>query len=282
LSNDGKFFLSSPSELAVAPDGNGGIYTALRAPLDNSTSSTILSDLKERGIKFLHAYGVDNCLVRPADPAFLGYCISRGAHCGTKVVTKTRPDESVGVVALRSGKWGVVEYSEIPKSVAEERDPSDPSALKFRAANIANHFYTTEFLDSVASFAPEMAYHVARKKIPAIDPASESAEVVKPLKPNGIKLELFIFDVLPFLAVDKHVVLEVERREEFSPLKNAPGTGADDPVTSRRDLLDQQKRWLEQAGAEVVGEVEVSPKISYAGEGLELWKGMKAQGIIEP
>ena len=70
-------------------------------------------------------------------------------------------------------------------------------------------------------------------------------------------------------------MLEVARVEEFSPLKNAPGTGADDPETSRRDLLAQHRRFLEASGATVREgvEIELSPLVSYAGEGLALVKG---------
>jgi UDP-N-acetylglucosamine/UDP-N-acetylgalactosamine diphosphorylase len=88
-----------------------------------------------------------------------------------------------------------------------------------------------------------------------------------------MKLEMFVFDVFPF--TERFAVLEVERKEEFSPLKNAPGTGADDPDTSRRDLLAQNKRFLEKAGAKVNEgvEIEISPLVSYSGEGLESVKG---------
>lgn len=225
----------------------------------------------------MHAYCVDNCLVKVADPVFLGYCISKQADCGCKVVPKTDPKESVGVVALKRGKWAVVEYSEISKELSERReDPKDPkSPLTFRAGNIANHFYTVDFLARVESFEGEMAYHIAKKKIPHYDPSS--GQQVKPSTPNGIKLELFIFDVFPF--TERMAVLEVARQEEFSPLKNAPGTGADDPETSRRDLLSQQKRWLEGNAGVTFGkddiEVELSPLVSYAGEGLEKAKGKK-------
>lgn len=187
------------------------------------------------------------------------------------MVPKAAPDEAVGVVAVKGNVFSVVEYSEITKEQAERRDAR--GNLAFRAANIANHFYTRAFLEQVEEFETDMAFHIAKKKIPYVD--ATSGEVVKkPTKPNGIKLELFVFDVFPFAK--SLVVLEVERQEEFSPLKNAPGTGSDDPDTSRRDLLAQGKRFLEIAGAKVRGEdviIEISPLVTYAGEGLDTVKG---------
>jgi len=232
--------------------------------------------MKKRGIQYLYAYCVDNCLARVGDPVFLGYCISKGAHCGTKVVKKLDPSESVGVVALKDKKWNVIEYSEISNDLSEARDPvTNGNDLLFRAANIANHFYNIAFLDRIGRESSSMAYHIARKKIAHVD--LESGEVVKPEKPNGMKLELFIFDVLPYLdpQTSEHAILEVDRKAEFSPLKNAPGTGSDDPQTSRRDLLQLQRRWLLDAGATIseTTEVELSPLVSYAGEDLEIVQG---------
>lgn len=271
LTMEGKIILDSPSHVAVAPDGNGGVYAATRSPLSSQNpNATVLSDLASRKILYVHAYCVDNCLVRVADPVFLGYSISKQADCSAKVVPKTQPTESVGVVACRGDKFSVVEYSEISQEQAERRDP-ETGELAFRAGNIANHFYTTAFLNRVESFEEELAFHIARKKIPHVN--LESGESIKPSKPNGMKLELFVFDVFPF--TERFSVLEVDRQEEFSPLKNAPGTGSDDPETSRRDLLAQHRRFLENAGAKVESgvEIEISPLVSYAGEGLESVKG---------
>ncbi|RPD82290.1 nucleotide-diphospho-sugar transferase [Lentinus tigrinus ALCF2SS1-7] len=269
LTMDGKVLLETRSRVAVAPDGNGGVYAALRRPLSSDSSTTVLSDLDRRKVLYIHAYCVDNCLVRIADPVFLGYCIQKQADCAAKVVPKAYPTESVGVVARRGDKFSVVEYSEISKEQAERRTPS--GELAFRAANIVNHFYTTSMLKNVESFEEDLAFHIARKKIPHVN--LESGESVKPAKPNGMKLEMFVFDVFPFA---KHfAVLEVARADEFSPLKNAPGTGSDDPDTSRRDLLAQHRRYLEAAGATVKEgvEIELSPLVTYAGEGLESVKG---------
>ncbi|ORX67372.1 nucleotide-diphospho-sugar transferase [Basidiobolus meristosporus CBS 931.73] len=268
MTMDGKIMLEKKGQVAVAPDGNGGIYAALR-------NEGVLDDLAARGVEYIHSYCVDNCLVHVADPVFIGYCISKNADCGVKTVPKSAPEEPVGVVCLRNKKFGVVEYSEINDEIAHRTGPN--GKLAFGAANIANHFYTRDFLNSVESFEQNLEYHIARKKIKHVD--LTLGETVAPTKPNGLKLELFVFDVFPFTK--RMAVFEVDRKEEFSPLKNAPGTGVDCPETSRRDIIAQQIRFVENAGGKVdlCGEspetvmFEISPLLSYSGEGLEMFQG---------
>lgn len=271
LSNDGKLLLSTSSSLSLAPDGNGGVYAALRRPLAEGDSRTVMSDLEARGVEYIHGYCVDNCLVKVADPVFLGACIERGAACGAKVVRKCDPGELVGVVARRGDGYAVVEYSELPKEMSEQRE--DDGTLSFWAGNIVNHFYTRSFLEEMKGMEAKAAFHIARKKIPTVDLAT--GEAIKPTEPNGMKLEMFIFDIFPFTR--DLVVLEVDRAEEFSPLKNASGAPSDTPETSRRDLLAQQRRWLEAAGATFADgvEIEVTPDVTYEGEGLEFVSGKK-------
>ncbi|PSR94500.1 nucleotide-diphospho-sugar transferase [Coniella lustricola] len=267
ISNDGKILLESKSKVAVAPDGNGGIYQAL-------VVSPVLGDLRKRGIEHVHAYCVDNCLVKVADPIFTGFAASKNVDIATKVVRKRNATESVGLILQKNGRPDVVEYSEIDTETAEAKDAKQPDVLKFRAANIVNHYYSFAFLDTIPRWAKNLPHHVARKKIPYTD--LSSGETIKPEKPNGIKLEQFVFDVFPMLELDKFACLEVRREDEFSPLKNAKGTGEDDQDTSKRDIMKQGQRWVEAAGGIVTGEgvgVEVSPIVSYGGEGLEYLKG---------
>jgi UDP-N-acetylglucosamine/UDP-N-acetylgalactosamine diphosphorylase len=264
---EGKILMEEKHKVAVAPDGNGGIYHALH-------HKGVIRSLKERGILYSHCYCVDNCLAKVADPIFIGYSVSKNTDCGVKVVGKSKPEEPVGVVCLRNKKYGVVEYSEISKELSEMRKPD--GSLAFNAANIVNHFFSTAFLERVLGFAHELEYHIARKKIKHTD--LESGEFVTPKANNGMKLECFVFDVFPY--AQNLSVLEVDRKEEFSPLKNAPGSASDCPETSRRDLLAQHLRFLQAAGGKVVAkdgdetlEVEVSPLVSYGGEGLESVSG---------
>ncbi|KAK6340444.1 UDP-N-acetylglucosamine pyrophosphorylase [Orbilia blumenaviensis] len=282
ISNDGKIILESKSRVAVAPDGNGGIYAAL-------DKSGILQDLKTRGIDHVHAYCVDNCLVKVADPLFIGFSALSNVSIATKVVRKRNAKESVGLIILKNGKPDVVEYSEIDKEMTEEMDPENKELLKFRAANIVNHYYSTEFLNTIPEWCNDLPHHIARKKIPYLD--TETGEQVKPEKPNGIKLEQFVFDVFPMLALEKFACLEVAREDEFSPLKNARGTGEDDPDTSRRDIMTQGKKWVQAAGAQILSDdmdkdgIEISPLLSYGGEGLEFLDGKTIKGpalILQP
>lgn len=287
VSFDGKIILQDKGKLAMAPDGNGGLYQAL---VDNK----VLEAMTERGVEYLHVYCVDNILVKMADPVFIGFCVSKGADCGAKVVEKAYPAEPVGVVCRVRGVSQVVEYSEIQPETAELRGAG--GELVYSAGNICNHFFTRAFLQDVAEkFKGQLKQHVAIKKVPFVDTCGNH---VKPSKPNGIKMEKFVFDVFPFSR--SFVVFEVMREDEFSPLKNADGAATDTPTTARNSLLAQHCRWATAAGATLLDEhgnilqhaasvsatdnppaqCEISPLVSYFGEGLE--KMLKGRTLPTP
>ena len=78
LTMEGQVLLESKSSVAVAPDGNGGCYAALE-------KEGVLKDMEHRGVEHVHMYCVDNCLVRVADPVFIGYSVSKGADCAVSI-----------------------------------------------------------------------------------------------------------------------------------------------------------------------------------------------------
>ncbi|XP_053983378.1 UDP-N-acetylhexosamine pyrophosphorylase [Hylaeus volcanicus] len=263
---EGKIILDEKHKISKAPDGNGGLYRAIKV-------QGILDDMRQRGIRSVHAHSVDNILIKVADPIFLGYCLSSSTDCGVKVIEKSSPNEPVGVVCKVEDTYRVVEYSEISKDTAELRDGD--GQLVYNAANICNHYFTVDFLCTIGNeYETEMELHAAKKKIPYID--ADGCRRI-PVSPNGIKIEKFVFDVFKFakrLAVWKGI-----REEDFSPLKNGDSAGQDCPSTARNDVLKLHKKWLLNAGAtSVTDDVEVSPLLSYAGENLSHVRGQSFNG----
>ena len=74
--------------MAKNPDGNGGLYMALHR-------ARCLDDMAARGVEYVDVYCVDNVLARVGDPLSLGYCHSRRAECGARVVAKASAEEKV-------------------------------------------------------------------------------------------------------------------------------------------------------------------------------------------
>ena len=103
-----------------------------------------------------------------------------------------------------------------------------------------------------------------------------------PAAPNAVKLESFIFDV--FAQARSVAVVVVDRASEFAPVKNAPGSSSDSPDTARALYSQLSRRRLLAAGATVSGDegalVEVSPLVSYAGEGLESYADKALQAPV--
>lgn len=275
-----KILMESKSSICESPDGNGGLYKAIQ-------NAGVLEDMKARGIKHVHMYCVDNCLVRVADPVFIGFAIQRGFELATKVVRKRDATESVGLIVMdkTSNKSCVIEYSEISKELAERTDPADESKLYLRAANIVNHYYSVELLDRMlakwTSSQEFLPFHIAKKKIPSMD--LKTGQFVKPTEPNGIKLEQFIFDVFLSVDLNKFGCMEVDRAEEFSPLKNSNAAANDNPDSCKRHYLELGTKWVTENGGIVAdGDlVEVPSDVSYAGEGLEFVKGTTILGELK-
>ena len=273
FSNDGgKLMLDRPDHVAVAADGNGGLYPAMY-------NNGVLDDLAAKGIDYVHTICIDNLLVRALDPEFIGCVITEGADVGSLTVSKRSAQEGLGMLVKLNGKFAIAEYSDVSDDMKNEKDAD--GRLRFEQGNICIHAFATKFL--IEKVVPEYVkkidpdnYHIARKKIPVWDAAT--GQTAKPEANNGIKLEMFIFDVFQF--AESMAILQVPREEQFSPVKNNELTKKSDSAFSARTMLsDLHKTWLTAAGATVAGDglVEISPLVSYNGEGLESLNGKTLQ-----
>ncbi len=233
LDGEGRIVMDAPGRLFLSPDGHGGMLSALQR-------SGSLEDMRARNVRTVFYFQVDNPLVDVADPAFIGRHLNADAQFSLKVCTKRDPDEGLGVVVMREGRMGIVEYSEL--TPAQKNATGPDGRLHYLYGSVAIHGFAVDFLRQVAETG--LPLHIAHKKVPMCDAAGRT---VTPSAPNAYKFEKFIFDAMAF--AERCVAVAFERAEEFSPVKNAEGE--DSPATCRRDLTAKWARWLDAAGATV-------------------------------
>lgn len=251
VTEDGKIILADRHKVSANPDGSGGCFTAF-------AKTGYLEDLKAKGIGYIFFYGVDNSLVRILDPLFVGFAVNADKDVASKAVTKTYPAEKMGVYAYRNGKPSIIEYTEIPDDLREARDGDGD--LLYGAGNIVTHLIKVPFLEKATQKKP--SYHIAHKKVAYVD---EAGVVQKPSSPNAYKFEALYFDL--FALADDMAILEVQREDEFAPVKNFEG--ADSKDTAREAFLAMNKRWLENLGLEVNQPMEISPLLAIYGHELK-------------
>jgi UDP-N-acetylglucosamine/UDP-N-acetylgalactosamine diphosphorylase len=264
----GRLLLERPGRLCLSPNGHGGALTGL-------ADSGLLDELAERGIKTVSYFQVDNPLVQLHDPYFLGKHVAERAEVSTKVVVKEFPTEKLGNLALIDGRCGIIEYSDLPPELAEQRD--EHGRLRLWAGNTAIHLLDVEFLRRVTDSADSIPWHLARKKVPYWN----GHELVQPQHENALKFERFIFDVLP--QAERWSVAVTTRAAEFEPLKNA--TGRESPHSVRQTMCNLYGTWLEAAGfttprdadGTVSLPIEISPLLALDAD--ELREKLKSQGL---
>jgi UDP-N-acetylglucosamine/UDP-N-acetylgalactosamine diphosphorylase len=117
-----------------------------------------------------------------------------------------------------------------------------------------------DFIEEENRCGFKLPYHIAEKSIPFLD---ENGNLAKSENKNGIKFETFVFDAL--LDTKRSVSVEIERKREFSPLKNKNGLDSIDTV--KKDLLANYARWFKKAGFNIPADetgcppydIEISP-----------------------
>ncbi|MBI4830997.1 MAG: UDPGP type 1 family protein, partial [Candidatus Lindowbacteria bacterium] len=217
LDFEGKLVLDAKDHIFTSPNGHGGSIASLK-------KSGALDDMKARGIKHISYFQVDNVLIKIADPIFIGHHISRRAEMSVKVAPKRDPEEKVGVVCRFGAMTTVIEYSDLPKEY--KYACNNDGTLKFSAGNLAIHMLDVNFVERLNAEDRPLPFHIAEKAVPFLD---YRGRLARPKEKNGLKFEKFVFDALSRARAS--AILEVDRDEEFAPIKNAEGE--DSPETAR-------------------------------------------------
>ena len=227
IDENGRLLINKDMKIKEASDGNGGVFSSLR-------TTGMLSDMKERNIKWVFIGGVDNVILKMADVILLGMAIKKGVQIASKSVVKANPHEKVGVFCKMNGHPKVIEYSELPEKMAEEVD--DDGELKYGESHIMCNLFSIDANEKVSKEV--LMYHSAFKKNSYID---ENGREIIPEEPNSYKFESFIFDSFEFF--DDIAILRGKREDDFAPVKNKEGV--DSPKTAKElyeKYWERQKR----------------------------------------
>lgn len=228
LSPDGKMILENPDSVFLSPDGHGGVLSALER-------SGALADMEARGLSTVFHFQVDNPMPDVAAADAVGFHLLEGADATLEAFERTGPGEKMGMPVLRGGRTAIVEYTEFGEDRMHERAPD--GSLRYRWGAPSPFLFSVPFLRREAEAG--LPIHLAHKKVPFAD---ASGETVKPDAPNAYKFEKFVFDAL---ADARRVrCLARDRREEYSPVKNAEGDKS--PRSVELDLSAKWERWLDQ------------------------------------
>ncbi len=252
----GQVLLSGKDEIALSPDGHGGLVAAL-------DRHGLLADAHHRGIDQFFYAQVDNPLVQVLDPTLIGYHLLAQSEMTTQVVKKRFALEKVGNVVSIDGKIQIIEYSDLPAKYAEQTNPD--GSLKLWAGNIAVHVFDVAFIRRVVKFADGLPFHRALKPVPYVD---RTGRLVKPTTANAIKFERFVFDLLPL--AEQAIVVEGDAREVFAPVKNADGAPTDTPAATKAALIALHHNWLRLANCTIDDGVMVEIHPAWALDAAEV------------
>lgn len=209
LTKEGKLVIEN-NKIKTAADGNGGVYSSLR-------KQKIIEDMRATNIKWVYICGVDNIMVKPIDPLFIGLTQSHNMEIASKSIIKDYPEEKVGVFCKKNDKPSVIEYIELTKEMVNMRN--ELGELVYGDANFISHLLSIDAIEKISK---------------------EKFEYHRVIKNNLYKYESFIFDGFKFL--DDMLVMRVKRDEEFAPIKNKEGI--DSPETAIEIYTKYQRKFL--------------------------------------
>jgi UDP-N-acetylglucosamine/UDP-N-acetylgalactosamine diphosphorylase len=266
----------------MAPPGSGELLPELRR-------SGILAHMGRAGVRHVEINTVDdNLLWRPADPVFIGFASGLRAPAAAKVI---EPDSVARAYAAVAAGF---------PAAAEAEELLDATALQ--APAIGCYYFAIGALERAAAAyekdplaglrlvpARGIPKRGAAPAMPALPPnlppqaraqalaaAARAAEMAAAPRPvDGYAMQRFLSDCLRLGDVFEPgsvALLGVVREEEFATLwGRGPHWAVDEPEEGVARLMGLATGWVEASGGvvECPEGVEVSPLVSYAGEGLE-------------
>ena len=132
---DGKLILQETYLIKTASNGNGNVFNSL-------SKHNIIKDMQSKGIQWVSFGGIDNVLLKNADPLFLGLTIAKDQKIASKSIFKQDPLEKNAVFCKKDGKPAILDYDEIDLELSNSK--FDNGMYKYRDSNIISHLMSID------------------------------------------------------------------------------------------------------------------------------------------
>mmetsp|Transcript_31412 Transcript_31412/g.81623 ORF Transcript_31412/g.81623 Transcript_31412/m.81623 type:complete len:778 (+) Transcript_31412:75-2408(+) len=260
----GRVLLASPTELFTAPAGSGSIFNVLIA-------SDGFADLRSRQVSKVYMATMDNLLCKVADPLFLGYAETLQVDACVKTTVRHRREVPYGCLVSRLSEHHpahglVLDFPSLPLHVTDRPvPPAQGHGLLFRVSDAGQYVVSTSNIQKLAVLS-------GRKRQPRMEvvEAYDLATGEYGLQ-EGLRLT-----IPAGVAVEQGslAALEVEHELAFA-IKDTTPFSDEEAIFA---LGQEHQRWVRQGGGrftddaaaatEVSSACEISPLVSYDGEGL--------------
>lgn len=277
----GHALLSEAWHVGRAPGGSGALFEALQ-------TSGMREDMQKRCLSHVFVMPCDNLLGRVAEPVFLGYASSLGAPCCLKVAVRTEVTDPLGVFCTHHEHHHdpanlpcprVVEGFELHEHHRHHK--GQDGHLRLRVVSLSQYVFSTSLFIGEDGAAPRVLPHAVPTAWPRFDPETMTVNEPKAGELNAIKLECFLSDIFSTLQRKEVPALLVERKGEYAAVPTVQElrsrNGGVHKSAVAMSMLHQS--WVAAVGGTfrdgMLGGThgkdlcEVSPLVSYEGEGLE-------------
>lgn len=204
---NGKLVLSEIYKINVASNGNGNLFSSLK-------KANLIKSMEQRNIQWLFVGGVDNVLLDPLDPIFIGYTIESKCEIGSKTLFKSNPSDVSWIFARRDNKPAIVDCENFTEELSRITD--EKGNYLYRETNMLAHLFSLNSINKMSTI--KLSYHRVFRKNAFVN--YEGMKQI-PEGPNVYKFEQFVFNAFSYF--DNIALLRVNKEEEFAPIKDFNG-----------------------------------------------------------
>ena len=202
-----KLMLEEMYKIRVGANGNGDVFNSM-------LKHNILNDIEKKEIDWVMFTGIDNVILDIVDPILLGLTIKQEFEVASKSIFKSDASNKEWIFVKHKGKPRIISPDYLSDKMKNEQFAD--GRYKYREINILAHLFSREALKKLSDV--KLEYHRAFKKNTFIN---EEGMKQVPESPNSYKFENFIFDAFKYF--NDMTILEVEKSDEFAPIKDFTG-----------------------------------------------------------